>query len=139
MQPKLSIIVYRGDPVGLRTTRHTAPFITAGKGATGIVLHVTGAAGFFGFEQRQEDDPRGSRHFTKQIPVEPLRDVTKQQLMSTTAGTPIDNRTQSWNCQHWVAEGLTRIANQRWIGMRTKSGAIGEMVDVIMEAEDEVD
>ena len=65
--------------------------------------------------------------------------ASKQQLISTIAGTPIDNRTRSWNCQHWVGDGLERVAEQRWIDRQTKSNATSDMVDVVMDAQEEED
>lgn len=58
MAPQLSIIVYKSDPVDLQTTRHTALFVSEGNGATGILLHVTDASGFFNFEQHPGIDSR---------------------------------------------------------------------------------
>ena len=63
----------------------------------------------------------------------------EQQLISVITGTPIDKRTRSWNCQHWVEAGIRRVANQRWMGGRTNSEAISAMVDVIVETKDEED
>lgn len=138
MAPRLYIVVFKGDPVDLQKTRHTALFISEDDQRYGDLLHVTGAAGTFGFERRQQVDPAGSRTFIKKIAVGPLTNgPTKQQLISRITATPINNSTRSWNCQNWVGDALVRVVQGNWISSKSKSDAISAMADVIIEAEDE--
>lgn len=138
MAPRLYIIVYKGDPVDLQKTRHTALFISEDNQETGDLLHLAGAAGLSTFERRQHENPTQSRTFLKKIPVGPITNSpTKQQLITRITATPINNSTHSWNCQTWVGDALERIVGGLWISSQTKSNAIGSMAEVIVEAEDE--
>lgn len=138
MAPRLYVIVYRGDPVDLQATRHTALFINEGSQETGELLHLAGSAGIFSFERRSNENPTKSQTFAKKIPVEPITKApTRQQLVSKIAATPINNRSHSWNCQTWVGDALARLVGEDWLSRQSKSNAISSMADAIVEAKDE--
>jgi len=138
MAPQLYIIVYKGDPVDLQSTRHTALFISENNQATGDLLDLGGAAGFFAFERVENTNPTQGRTFVKKIPVGPiLKGPTKQQLTTKIAATPINNTTRSWNCHTWIGDALGRVVAENWISSQTKSSAISSMAGVIVEAADE--
>lgn len=138
MAPRLYIVVFRGDPVDLQKTRHTALFISEGSEEKGDLLHVTGAAGVFMFDRKKQSNPAASRNFLKKIPVTPItKSPTKEQMIVKITGTRVNNSTHSWNCQNWVGEALQRVAQEGWISSQTKSSAIDAMADIIVEAEDE--
>ncbi|RVX68098.1 hypothetical protein B0A52_08237 [Exophiala mesophila] len=138
MGPKLYIAVFKGDPVDLQSTRHTALFIGEDNQAKGDLLHVNGSAGIFAFERRQDVNPAASRTFLKKIPVEPLRKTpTKAQLIDAIKGTNINNTTRSWNCHTSVGDALQRVLGNKWISAQSKSQAFHEMADIIVQAEDE--
>jgi|SRR5271155_6051877 len=136
MDAHLSIIVYRGDPVDLQKTRHTALFVTFADNST-VLIHVAGAAGFFSIEQMPQAQPRNSNNFEKDIPVATIKGKTKAQVQSTIAATPANNSTHDWDCQKWVGDALTRLSNLGWITSQAKSDGISKMVDVLLEAKDE--
>ena len=138
MAPRLYIVVFKGDPVDLQKTRHTALFVSVDNQEKGDLLHVAGAAGVFAFERRKQVNPATSRTFLKKIPVTPItNNPTKEQLIAKITATRVDNGTHSWNCQTWVGDALQRVVQEKWITAQGKSNAIDAMADVIVEAEDE--
>ncbi|OAL35372.1 hypothetical protein AYO20_05423 [Fonsecaea nubica] len=144
MAPRIYIVVYKGDPVDLQKTRHTALFIYDDDDnddddrGNGDILHVAGAAGLFVFERRHDENPEKSRTFVRQFPVEPIiNSPTKQQLITEITATPVNNSTHSWNCQIWIGDALGRLVGAHWISTQTASNAISSMAAVIVEAKDE--
>ncbi|RMD39712.1 hypothetical protein DV735_g5421, partial [Chaetothyriales sp. CBS 134920] len=138
MAPNLCIVVFRGDPVDLQSTRHTALFVNEGSQLYGDLVHVTGSSGFYEFERKSEINPLTSRSFLNKIPVTPIANSpTKEQLLEEIKKTRINNSTHAWNCQNWVGDALNRVAAKGWISSQSKSSAIDAMVDVIIDAEDE--
>lgn len=136
MDARLSIIVYRGDPVDLPRTRHTALFVIFADNST-VLIHATGAAGFFSVEQRPQAQPRKSQNFEQDIPVATIGGKTRAEVQSTIAATPTNNSTHDWDCQKWVGDALTRLSNLGWITGEAESDGISKMVDVLWEAKDE--
>lgn len=136
MSARLSIIVYKGDPVDLRKTRHTALFVTFADNTT-VLIHAIGAGGDFTMAQRLNEQPTDSQRFVKSIPVAVITGKSKSQIRSTIAATPVNNSSRDWDCQKWVGDALTRLSNLGWITKQQKSDAISRMVDAVFEAEDE--
>ncbi|RMZ84897.1 hypothetical protein DV738_g391, partial [Chaetothyriales sp. CBS 135597] len=136
MSARLSIIVYRGDPVDLQKTRHTALFVTFADGVTALI-HAVGVAGDFGVDQRLNEDPTNSQRFVKEIPIAEITGKSNFEIQSTITATPVDNSTHDWDCQKWVGDALTRLNNLGWITKQQRSDGISKMVDVTFEAEDE--
>ena len=133
---QLNIIVYKGDPVDLMKTRHTALLVVFADKTT-VLVHTVGAAGDFTVQQRPDEQPRNSKTFVAEIPVAAIKGKSKSMIQSTIAATPVNNSTYDWDCQKWVGDALTRLSNLEWITTVQKSDGISKMVDVIFEAEDE--
>lgn len=136
MDACLSIIVYRGDPVDLRATRHTALLLTFDDNTT-TLIHATGAPGFFQVETTEQVQPRKSTRFAKAIDVAKITGMSKDLIRSTIAATPTVNNTRDWDCQKWVGDVLTKLSNLGWIDPTARSNGISHMVDATMEAVDE--
>lgn len=133
----LSIIVYRGDPIDSYLNRHTAFYIEYSDGSN-VLSHITGASGFFAFDERWNEarPPQQSAQFERGIPVATIQSSNPQDLTirNILYNTPINNNERSWNCQHWIGDGLRRLQEADIIPENIANNAADQMVDVLMEA-----
>ncbi|OXV10819.1 hypothetical protein Egran_01417 [Elaphomyces granulatus] len=136
MAASLSIVIYKGSPIDASEFRHTALFLEFPE-ATTLLIHVTGASGFFQAEVRPGEEPTRSKKFIKKIFVGTITGQTKTAIESTIKFTPIDNSDRSWNCQNWVGDALKKLSDRQWITGGAFSKAIDAMVEVIIDAPDE--
>jgi len=136
MAARLSIIAYRGSPVDAPEFRHTALFIEFPNNET-LLLHITGASGFFATESKSGEEPTRSNKFIKKISVGVIQGQERANIESTIKATPIKNLDRSWNCQNWIGDALKRLSDQRWITPEARSAAIDAMAEVIIDAPDE--
>jgi hypothetical protein len=136
MAVSLSIIVYKGSPIDAPEYRHTALFLEF-PDTTTLLVHVTGASGFFQPEVKPGENPTKSKGFIKKIHVGSIQGQTKAVIESTIKVTPVNNSDRSWNCQHWVGDALKRLSDRQWITSDARSKAIDAMAEVISDAPDE--
>lgn len=164
MSTDISIIVNVGSLLDYARCRHTALFFEFGHGkeeekkkrkATAM-MHVVGAHGFFEFQQVDDVDPRRSVDFRTSIAVGTIPAVVPAQVVpaaavpadvAATHRTAISNvvsqtavlndaANAEWNCQHWVADALSRMQSADWITRAQVSEAIDAMLSACSEATD---
>jgi hypothetical protein len=58
--------------------------------------------------------------------VPPPQDLTIRNILYN---TPINNSEQSWNCQHWITDGLRRLQEADIIPENIVNNAADQMVD----------
>ncbi|KAI9674494.1 MAG: hypothetical protein M1817_001832 [Caeruleum heppii] len=157
----LSILIFRGEPLDLRSTRHSALYLSNDQSVTkgsasacptalppcppgdALILHVTGGHGFFALQENSDIDPRRNEDFHCEIPVfsfpaSGLKFDLAREVTDVIKRTPINNKERDWNCQTWVAEALGRCAEMGLITREGVDAAVDQMVDVLMEVpEDE--
>ncbi|KAJ5773961.1 hypothetical protein N7457_008857 [Penicillium paradoxum] len=139
MPIQISLLVYKGVPVDFSEYRHTALHALYSEDEYDW-LHVVGAHPFFEF-QKDSKDPISEPPIAW-IPVSTAPDsVTKAMIVGACARTPVrnSNRDRDWNCQNWVGEALTELVNAGCLSHEELKVAIGKMVEVILEAEQEDD
>jgi hypothetical protein len=137
MNATVYIVIYRGDPVDLMETRHTAFYIEFSDG-TKTLMHATGGHGFFRVEEeRNPRDPKYSTRFACLVYVGIVRSIDKSDFCSCIQTTPVDNTTRGWNCQNWIGDALKRMVLKSWISSTDESNAVSTMVDVVMLAGNE--
>ncbi|CAI7644862.1 unnamed protein product [Penicillium glandicola] len=127
MAIKAFILVFRGDPLDYTKFRHAALHFEFPNGTT-CAMHVEGAPGIFEFVPLDNYYPEKSRSLVKKIPVVELPDwVDEVSFKGLISRTPVNNGELDWNCQNWVGDALARM----------RALAIGLMIDVCLEAQDE--
>ena len=136
MTASLSIIVYKGSPIDASKYRHTALFLEF-PDTTTLLLHVTGASGFFQAEVKSDEDPSKSKKFVQKILVGEIQKHEKVGIESTIISTPVNNSDCSWNCQNWIDDALKKLSDRQWITSDAHSKAIDAMAEVIVEAPDD--
>ncbi len=136
MAASLSIIVYKGSPIDASEFRHTSLFLEF-PDTTTLLIHVTGASGFFQAEVTPGEEPTKSKKFIKKIPVGTIMGQAKTAIESTIKVTPINNSDRSWNCQNWVGDALKKLSDRQWITSDARSEAIDAMAEIIVDAPDE--
>ncbi|KAG4426857.1 hypothetical protein IFR04_000288 [Cadophora malorum] len=132
----LNIIVYRGDPVDVQSTRHTAFFIEYADGSN-LITHAVGAHGFFEHAEKWNTQPTESRNFERLIPIITMRtreerDLTVREILYN---VPVNNEERSWNCQSWIGDGLRALSGL--ISAEIATNAADQMATVLLEAPDE--
>jgi len=135
MATSLSIIVYKGSPVDASEYRHTALFLEL-PDTTTLLLHLTGASGFFQTDVKPGETPSKSKRFIEKIPVGKIQGQTKAAIESIIKVTPIKNSDRSWNCQNWIGDALKKLSDRQWITSDARSKAIDAMAKVIVDAPD---
>ena len=135
MEATLSIVIFRGDPVDIQSTRHTALFIEM-KDGSNVMVHIVGTVGLFSKEVKENVEPTKSQKFLKKIPVAKISGKSRQEIRSQLNSTVIKS-SRDWNCQNWVGDALKGISDKAWITPMVRSSAIDRMLDVVMEAPDE--
>ncbi|WEW59037.1 hypothetical protein PRK78_004505 [Emydomyces testavorans] len=142
MSTKVWILVYVGDPMDYSKYRHTSLYVEFDDDAEneGTVFHITGAHGFFKFEERKQYDPSKSIKLRKKVEVgEISAEVPKLAIRSILAATKVRNGIDDgdWNCQNWVGDALQQLVDQSWLSAELRDNAIDQMLDACLEAEDE--
>ena len=135
MATSLSIIVYKGSPIDASKYRHTALFLEF-PDTTNLLIHVTGASGFFQAEVKSGENPTKSKKFVKKISVGKIQGQTKVAIESAIKVTPINNSDRSWNCHHWIGDALKKLSDRRWITSDSRSKAIDDMAEEVTNAPD---
>ena len=133
----LSIIVYRGNPVDASEYRHTALLLEDADG-TSTLLQVGGAHGFFATETLPRCRPSKNPDYLAQIAIATPLDATLAALRESIQATPVNNMERAWNCHNWVGDALNRLGAARCISSSAKSEAIARMVELIVDAPDQV-
>jgi hypothetical protein len=103
-------------------------------------MHIVGSPGLFTFEVKEGYDPGHSIRLAKSIPVGKIpNSISPASVRSVVSTTPVKNELgdMSWNCQHWVAEALSRLVTYGYLETSQREEAVNTMTDVILEAEDE--
>ncbi|KAJ5130467.1 uncharacterized protein N7515_006506 [Penicillium bovifimosum] len=139
MTTQISILVYKGVPVDFTKYRHTALHAQYPTGESDW-LHVVGAHPFFKF-QKDSQNPSSEPPIAS-IPVSTAPEsVSKFVIHMACASTPVRNRNRDrdWNCQNWVGEALAELVKVGCLTEEERRLAIGEMVEIILEAELEDD
>ncbi|CAI7661041.1 unnamed protein product [Penicillium bialowiezense] len=134
----LSILVYKGVPVDFTKYRHTA--LHADWDSEHEWLHVVGAHPFFAF-QKNDQNPISEDPIAR-IPVCSVPEsISRSRIQFACVSTPVRNGNdfRDWNCQNWVGEALGELVKIRCVTREEREGAIGRMVEVILEAEMEDD
>lgn len=131
----LSIVIYKGKPIDSMKFWHTALFIEYSEGRN-VLLHVTGAAVFFEFEERQDGrDVTTAPSFVSKVHVATLNagqeDLT---LRNTIYNTLVNNSDNGWNCQVWIGDDLERVRVNMLLSADTIRAAADGMVDVLIDA-----
>lgn len=136
MPASLSIIVYKGSPVDASEYRHTALLIEFSD-STSLLIHITGASGFFQGEVKENQDPSKSQKFVRKIPVAKIEGQSKDAIRTRIRATPIKNSDRSWNCQNWIGDALKTLSDQQWISKTARQTAINTMAEAVVDAPDE--
>ncbi|OQE17624.1 hypothetical protein PENSTE_c020G09916 [Penicillium steckii] len=139
MSIKVSILVFKGDPLDYTKYRHTALFFEFPNGST-CTMHVEGAAGFFEFKTIDNYNPERSRSLTNKLIVAVLQDhISEEAIRGVVSRTPVKNTRQDmdWNCQNWVGDALARMVNSGHLNAAQKASAIDRMTDACLDAVDE--
>ena len=134
MPTPISILVYKGDPIDAPEFRHTSLFLELPSNP--VKLHVTGASGFFQFQEEPVETAEDIDIVGK-IYVGDIDDPAGKAVLSIISRTPVDNSDRSWNCQNWVGDALKRLSERRLITDADRSKAIDAMVEVLLDAPDE--
>lgn len=93
---------------------------------------------FFKF-QKDSQDPISDPPIAW-IPVSTAPDsVTKAMILSACTSTSVRNTNldRDWNCQNWVGDALTELVKAGCLTTEERKVAIGRMVEIILEAEQE--
>ncbi|OJJ38032.1 hypothetical protein ASPWEDRAFT_307648 [Aspergillus wentii DTO 134E9] len=138
MPTKAYIAVYIGDPVDFTKYRHTALFFEFP--SYSLLMHITGAQGFFEFQKQEDYDPRNSRKLASLIKVDDISDsFTPTSIESIVSTTPIRNgrADRDWNCHNWVGEALNRLIEAGSLEFSKREAAVDKMIDICMEARHE--
>ncbi|KAJ5723439.1 hypothetical protein N7488_001474 [Penicillium malachiteum] len=104
------------------------------------LLHVTGAHPFFEYTPQPDDPINIGLKVEALIPVSnPGDSFTKEMIENSCAQTPVRNdpHNKDWNCQNWVGEALTGLVAIGCVTKEQRSTALGRMLDVCLEAEEE--
>lgn len=142
-QQRLTILVFRGDPIDAPQYRHTALFIEnlnqEGAKTEHRLLEVVGSAGFFEPEEDPVRDPRSAAGFVGSVVVAtiPVADPLDTRLREAIWSAPINNAEYSWNCQNWVGDSLISCAGAGLIPDADVDIAIDGMVNLVLQARDE--
>lgn len=136
MAVSLSIIIYKGSPIDASQYRHTALFLEV-PNTSPLLLHITGATGFFQAEVKLGEDPSKSKKFVMKIPVGEIQGE-KTAIESTIKSVVINNTDRSWNCQNWIGDTLEKLSDQQWIPSDACFKAIDAMAGVIVDAPDDL-
>ncbi|KAJ5467665.1 hypothetical protein N7475_005417 [Penicillium sp. IBT 31633x] len=139
MPTQISLLVYKGVPVDFSKYRHTALHALYPDGEHDW-LHVVGGHPFFKF-QKDSQDPISDPPIAW-IPVSTAPDsVTKAMILSACTSTSVRNTNldRDWNCQNWVGDALTELVKAGCLTTEERKVAIGKMVEIIVEAEQEDD
>ncbi|KAJ8124563.1 hypothetical protein O1611_g9077 [Lasiodiplodia mahajangana] len=141
-QQRLSIVIFRGDPIDAPQYRHTALFIEhldqEGTRTQHRVVEVVGSAGIFEREENVTSDPRKSPTFVGSVVVATISSTgsSDSRLRDVIWSTPINNSENSWNCQNWVGDALSLCIEDKLILSEESDRAIDGMVDFILQARD---
>ena len=138
MAASISIIIYKGSPIDGSKYRHTALFLES-PDTTTLLLHVTGASGFFQAEVKPGKDPSQSKKFVEKILVGKIQGQGKDAIESAIQSTPVNNSDPSWNCQNWVGDVLEKLSDRGWITNDACSKAIDAMAEIIVDAPDDLE
>ncbi|KAJ6004865.1 hypothetical protein N7540_012664 [Penicillium herquei] len=139
IMPTIMVAVFRGDPIDWAMYRHTAIHVRYADGEDHL-LHVTGAHPFFEYTPQPEDPTNIGLKVEALIPVSsPGEFFTKEMIENSCARTPVRNdpHNKDWNCQNWVGEALTGLVAIGCVTKEQRSTALGRMLDVCLEAEEE--
>ncbi|KAJ5736042.1 uncharacterized protein N7483_001167 [Penicillium malachiteum] len=139
IMPTIMVAVFRGDPIDWAMYRHTAIHVRYADGEDHL-LHVTGAHPFFEYTPQPEDPTNIGLKVEALIPVSsPGDSFTKEMIENSCAQTPVRNdpHNKDWNCQNWVGEALTGLVSIGCVTKEQRSTALGRMLDVCLEAEEE--
>ncbi|KAL3425311.1 hypothetical protein PVAG01_02102 [Phlyctema vagabunda] len=133
----LSIIVYRASPVDSYLLRHVALYLEYSSGKK-VYQNVTGAHGFFAYDEDWNMSPRDSANYERAIQVMRIQTATEDDLTirNRIRSIAINNRDRSWNCQSWVGDCLAGLEQDGILLPGSAKAAIDKMVDVLLEARD---
>lgn len=150
-QQRLSVIVFRGDPIDATMFRHVGLLLEhLEEGIDGTphatiahttFLQVTGSAG--GFERDESPastcgDPRENELFAGIVHVAttPATGASDRRLRNAIWATAVNNAEASWNCQNWVGDALNSCVGAGLVLADQVDGAIDGMTDLILQATD---
>lgn len=141
---KLSIAIFKGDPVDAYVYRHVGLYIRTFRNDALIkhnFIHVTGVAGSFLREESLGRNPLQSASRCGHVIVANIHPTseTDSRLRDTIYATPPVNTDRSWNCQHWVGDALQRCVNARLITSKQLEVATENMIDILLDAPDTAD
>lgn len=135
---RISIAVFKGDPVDCQRYRHTSLFFTFANQDPSVVIHVVGPAGEFEFDTQDDYDSSQDQSLAKLVDVGLLSVQTSRvQLIEILRTVPIVNQDHEFNCQTWVEAALKKFLNLGMLTDALHTQGVDEMVDVIAEAKDE--
>ncbi|RHZ49209.1 uncharacterized protein CDV56_100371 [Aspergillus thermomutatus] len=136
---KLYVLVYKGEPLDCHEYRHTALYLKTPDNQS-FIMHILGTQGMFEYAQVKNSDPSAVGSLAKVVPVAEISDaIGSGPIQSTVAKTLIKNGPQDldWNCQHWVGEALSKLAEREYITVLQRAEAIDRMMDACLEAVDD--
>lgn len=103
-------------------------------------MHIIGPQGEYVFQERKNYNPAGSITFVSSVPVAEIPDTigmdSIRSVISTTA-VKNDATNTNWNCQHWVAEALSRLVTYGYLAPSQREAAVSRMMDLILDAKDD--
>jgi hypothetical protein len=135
---KLSIAVYKEEPLDWQKYRHTALCLRPANGNNPMIIHATGPKGEYVLETKDNYDPTKSTRLAKEVRVGSLRTpMTKAQLAALLYQTPIKNKDREVDSRKWFGDALQRLATAGYILQKDCDSGIDRMVEATMEAKDE--
>ncbi|RVD89359.1 uncharacterized protein DFL_000372 [Arthrobotrys flagrans] len=134
---KISIAVFKGDPLDYTSCRHTGLVLEYDDQQ--LLLHVKGAHGFFEFEEAVrrkpvEESERLALDGIIHVARIPAKDM--DMFRAVVANTNVNNRERGWNCQNFVGDALRKVEEAHLISKEEFDEAIDKMATVLLEATD---
>lgn len=136
---KLYVLVYKGEPLDYHEYRHTALYLKLPDNQS-FIMHILGTQGMFEYAQIKNKDPSVVGSLAKVVPVADISEVIGSgPIQSTVAKTLVQNGPLDldWNCQHWVGDALSKLAERKYITVAERAEAIDRMMDACLEAMDD--
>ena len=101
------------NPLDVRDPKHWALYLKNSQKIS-IILQVSDdkdGVGYYVEKPVYDKKPERSRHHDTSIAVGTIRTEDHDEAVSMIQETPVDNVSETWNCQAWAIEALTELEN----------------------------